>query len=101
MQAQTLCARVAATLGEPRRVIERRGFQPAFPQRPLGGTWLHALDCPFCGQQVLIPPSTAGTFEVECGSCETAFDATQREVYRVSLDAAVKPVPRHLAFEAF
>jgi hypothetical protein len=95
MYAPTLCAEVARRLGEPLRAIERRGFQPLRPRVRSAGPSLAAVDCPFCGQQVLVA-SKAGAVEAECRGCDTAFAADPGDIYEVSLRTAERPRPRRL-----
>jgi len=99
MQAQSLCAQVAATLGESGWLIKFRGFQPDRRRTPLAGPRLFALNCPFCGQQVLLARPTDDAFEVECLSCGTAFEAAASDVYRVTVAAAEKPHPRRFTVD--
>ena len=96
---QTLCAQVAHRLGEPLRTIERRGFQPVTKkEKKNDGDELSAVDCPFCGGQVLVVVQ-GDTVDAECRGCETAFEASVAEVYTVSLHETERPKLRRFPHE--
>jgi len=95
MQTATLCAQVARSLGEPLRLIQRRGFQLVQSPKNSVGSKLAAVDCPFCGQQVLVA-SPRGTIEAECLGCDTAFPASAADVYAISIEDAEPPQARLL-----
>ncbi len=96
MSPPTLCAQVARRTGEPLRLIERRGFQP-LPMRPrrAAGPTLAAVDCPFCGGQVLVAPAGPAV-EAACRGCDTCFEAPAADVYPVPLREARRPRARRL-----
>ena len=98
--SQTLCAQVAHRLGERLRTIERRGFQPLAKksERNDGGDLL-AVDCPFCGQQVLVAPS-GPRIDAECHGCDVSFEATGGDLYRIALDQAAPARDRRMACES-
>lgn len=99
MQTQTLCAAVARRLGEPLRLIERRGFQP-LAKRPRSPRFeFAAVDCPFCGQQVLVAPS-GPRINAECHGCDVSFEATGGDLYRIALDQAAPARDRRMACES-
>jgi len=98
MQTASVCAQVARSLGEPLRLVERRGFQPVQKSKKLPGNKLAAVDCPFCGQQILVA-SSRDVGEVECRGCDVAFKASSDDVYAVSIDATVRPQARRLFHE--
>ena len=100
MQTQTLCAQVARRTGERLRTIERRGFQPLTTMSTALGPKLAAVDCPFCGEQVLVA-AKSGTFEAECRGCDTAFAADEGDVYQVAVDAAERPKARRFLHEVW
>jgi len=98
VHAPTICAQVARRLGEPERLVARRGFQPLRPKRKTAGPALAAVTCPFCGGQVLVAPGDA-QFEAECRRCDTAFLADSADAYPVALDDVERPGPRRLFHE--
>lgn len=99
MYATTLAAAVARRLGEPVALIERRGFQ-ALPKSPRrSGPRLAAVDCPFCGQQVLVAPAGRGASEADCRGCDTSFEASPEDRYLVALERAAPLRERRFAFE--
>jgi len=75
---------VARRTGEPLAVIRRLGFQ-ARSGRPddLESEDLHlAVDCPFCGGGVTLPPSPAGPPALaDCGGCDVEFEFAAADVY--------------------
>jgi hypothetical protein len=95
MHAQSLCAQVARRLGVPKRLVKRQGFQWVRPEKPIGGAKLPAVDCPFCGQQVLVAPGP-GAIEADCRGCDTSFEASSGDVYAVAIDQVERPAARHL-----
>ena len=86
--------------GERLKTIERRGFQPLRPRKKSTGPTLSAVNCPFCGQQVLVAPN-ADSVEAECRGCDTAFQADAADVYQVSLGEAKRPQPRQFLHEVY
>jgi hypothetical protein len=98
MYAQTFCAQVAHRLGEPIRLVRGRGFQPLRLSRKTAQPSLSAVDCPFCGQQVLVVPSSEAV-EADCRGCDTVFFADAEEVYQVTLGDAEQPQPRRFLHE--
>jgi len=97
VHAQTLCAQVARRLGEPERLVARHGFQPLRLLRSLGPA-LFAVNCPFCGGQILVAPE-ANEIDVECRRCDTAFVADGADAYVVALDDAEWPGPQRFLHE--
>jgi len=95
---QTLCAQVARRLGEPERLVARHGFQPLRRMKKSAGAALSAVNCPFCGGQVLVAPG-GGQVEAECRRCDTAFLADAADVYAVALDVVERPGPRRFFHE--
>src|SRR5687767_4861041 len=100
MHAQNLRAQVARRLGVPKRLVKRRGFQLVRRERPFGSPKLPAVDCPFCGQQVLVSPAGRGVSEADCRGCDTSFEALPEERYLVALERAAPLRERAFAFEA-
>ena len=100
MNAPTLCAQVARSTGERLRTIERRGFQPLRPRKKSAGPTLAAVNCPFCGQQVLVAPKN-GVVDAECRGCDTAFQADVADIYQISLGEAKRPQPRRFLHELY
>src|SRR4051812_48937934 len=99
MYPQTLCAQVARRLGEPLRVIESRGFQPASrTAEKYDGDDLDAVDCPFCGGQVLVAVQ-GDTVDAECRGCDTSFEASPEDVYTISLRETARPKARRFCHE--
>jgi len=94
MTAQTLCAQVASRLGETPTLVASRGFQPERRVRKTEGPRLAAVDCPFCGCQILVAPR-GDAVEAECRGCDTIFEADVADVYAVSLAKAERPRDRH------
>jgi hypothetical protein len=100
MYAATFCAEVARRTGEPLKTIEHRGFQPLRPRKKSAGPTLSAVNCPFCGQQVLVAPNV-DSVDAECRGCDTAFLADATDVYQVSLGKARRPRPRRFLHELY
>ena len=94
MTAQTFCAQVANRLGETPALVASRGFQPERRVRKTEGPRLAAVDCPFCGGQILVAPH-GGRVEAECRGCDTVFEADAADVYVVSLAKAERPRDRY------
>jgi ribosomal protein S27E len=95
LHAQTVCAQVARRLGEPLRLVERRGFQPMTLKKKRPRPTLSAVRCPFCGQELLVSPG-AKAIDVDCGGCDTTFEADAGDVFAISIDDVVRPEPRRL-----
>ena len=88
MHAQNLRAQVARRLGVTESLVKRRGFQLVRRERPIGGPRLPAVDCPFCGQQVLVAPAGRGASEADCPGCDISFEAPPEDRYLVELECA-------------
>lgn len=99
MHSPTLCAQVASRLGEPLKRIERCGFQPLTRKaKKNAGDDLSAVDCPFCGQQVLVVPRR-GRLDAECRGCDTSFEVSPEDVYTISLQETERPKVRSFCHE--
>lgn len=99
MNAQTICAEVAHRTGEQISLIRRRGFQPLTKSKPRHAGKLSAVDCPFCGQQVLV--ARVGSKEAECRGCDTSFETSPSDVYSIALRDAERPKGRAFRHEGW
>jgi hypothetical protein len=82
---------VARATGESPRTISRRGFSLDHGRPQPCDDLQFGLDCPGCGQQLLLDPRplTQQPGEVECPRCDAIYDIHPEELHVVAAPATL------------
>ena len=89
MRPREIHRAVARATGESTRTISRRGFSLESQGPADRGHLQIGLDCPGCGQQLLLDPQplTQQPGEVECPRCDAIYDIHPEELCVVEAPA--------------